>query len=678
MQNAKFSALQLNLLGAEVTLRQVCSASEVPQLIAGTVPAARSVHFLRVLFSQVRCLHPALICHLFFRLTFFLVFSLVLGRTSLAEPKPLGDSLPLFYFGPVVFIDTTGSSSFVFSSLSLFSSVADLSVTVAGSGPAEEAMETLSSTVSGKRSRPLVLEEQPCSKVSAMEPLPDLTFGRAFGSDENGGTDDTDDEDLETVRDSSSPRRGGYEVPRRTTLVVVDGPCSFQLVDPLGEFAGDTVKFLLTAKEACPEVAISRLSSTSSGLRFRVERGAEFAARFRAAAAFFSCSLSTPVAAPRTFDVPLRVPVDVPTDAVLADLREQFGSAVCSLRRLHATTDGSVDSSRPLPRVVAVVRGKEVADRVAEARLFGVVRLRDGAPRELDRVPQCFRCYAWGHRAVACTARRRCVRCGATDHDSSSCGRPRDERFCFRCDTAGHGVTWGGCPKRSEFLRTRKDGRPSAPPVPRSFTAVRVSEGRSFAVAAATPSPKPQRSPPRRRAAQAGVLSKEEAERAARMRDLAVRTREAKQQLETAVKERDEAREDRDALLSNKADGRFAAASKRVLGLRKRIRKLESQRDREGKSGAPSPQPERRGDDIVDLDAEQEVVQLYSPPRARVTLGRPTATEETANGVLQLVLRALQQVQALARLVSDPVAALAAMEAVSVCLTTLLSRCSLS
>ena len=48
---------------------------------------------------------------------------------------------------------------------------------------------------------------------------------------------------------------------------------------------------------------------------------------------------------------------------ILEDLRQSFGEDVRAVRRLHATTEGRVDQSRPLPVVVATV-GEETTSRL--------------------------------------------------------------------------------------------------------------------------------------------------------------------------------------------------------------------------------------------------------------------------------------------------------------------------
>lgn len=77
---------------------------------------------------------------------------------------------------------------------------------------------------------------------------------------------------------------------------------------------------------------------------------------------------------------------------------------------------------------------------------------------------------------------------------------------------------------------------------------------------------------------------------------------------------------------------------------------------------------------MVDLDASELTTHVRSPPLTRATLARAPPQDDS----LRLVLRTLEQLQALTQLTYDPAAALKAISAITQCLFALLSRSSLS
>lgn len=496
---------------------------------------------------------------------------------------------------------------------------------------------------------------------------------------------------------------------------------TLELVDPEKQF-GDTIAFILAAKSADPGLVISRIDSTSSGFRLRVRDGAAFRRAFANCAAFAGLELRTPVPPPRTFEVPLRVCASVPVERILDDLRNRFGPAVRNARRLHASTDGGVDKERPLPRVVVCVTGEDVAGRVASEPLFGALRARDGAPREVEEVAQCFRCFAWGHRAAACSARRRCIRCGATDHASSSCQRSREERRCFACG-GDHVVTWRGCPRKRAFLNERRRSRQLAVrPPPRTFVQREVQADRSFAAAAravvsrpaaagrpaaASRSARSDLEPTRRPAAAPASFALDQ-DPTPRLVDAPPRVstaqpsddlRRAYEGLNEAEHQRREAREDKAALLSHSADQRFRSASRRLSRARRRVRRLQDEAcpDARRDDNQPPPLPDYRTAVFVHTEPSPDAALLTavqaghedprssflepgflrslssrSPPRlgdlpAASAPDRPPA-QPSSSSSSQLALQVsdlLDKARALARLCPDQAAAFRLLESIN-------------
>ena len=155
------------------------------------------------------------------------------------------------------------------------------------------------------------------------------------------------------------------------------------------------------------------------------------------------------------------VPASVPIADIQEDLDRHLGGEghVKRVARLHARTDGDLDTERPIP-VISVTADPEVEERLKKWRLFDSLPLRVSARKFVDDgTPQCLRCFDWGHRTGSCGARRRCKACGDTSHSWAACpqrAEPATLQRCFAC-AGPHSVRWGGCPlKRREQERVRK------------------------------------------------------------------------------------------------------------------------------------------------------------------------------------------------------------------------------
>lgn len=242
---------------------------------------------------------------------------------------------------------------------------------------------------------------------------------------------------------------------------------------------------------------ISGVTKTTSGYLLRTFY--PLSVQRAAAQLGWTATITTKDDATRTRDYTIRgVPTAAPLDDLKADLAQHLGCPLDQLRirRLHASTEGAIDRERPIPVIVASVR-PGLADRLQTWRIFGSVPTRaDARPRKEVATPQCQRCFAWGHRAGACTARRRCAICGGTDHLRAACPkRPdtMDDRRCFQCGER-HFARYAGCPARREEERRVREALAPRPFPPAS----QVTQSRSFrdvAAAAPPPQPQPQRTP---------------------------------------------------------------------------------------------------------------------------------------------------------------------------------------
>ena len=259
----------------------------------------------------------------------------------------------------------------------------------------------------------------------------------------------------------------------------------FFLDDPEGVWKGKLVGLTLAIRDHLPDCQLEMLTPVAGGYRIRPRDVDGFESAFsKAKSAFGNVSLSRVSTPSRPVEVILRgVDPGFSCPEILEDLRSSFGQEIRAVRRLHASTEGKIDFTRPLPVVIVTV-GEECASQLkGGVKLFGVLNVRPSTPRAKAQVTQCSRCFAWGHRAAACTSRRRCIRCGSVDHVSQTCPEPAGVRKCFACK-GDHTVTYAGCPSSTAARRLMTSAltpaaknRQSGPSVPFS----RGTDGRSFA-----------------------------------------------------------------------------------------------------------------------------------------------------------------------------------------------------
>ncbi|KAJ0175544.1 hypothetical protein K1T71_008703 [Dendrolimus kikuchii] len=103
----------------------------------------------------------------------------------------------------------------------------------------------------------------------------------------------------------------------------------------------------------------------------------------------------------------------------------------------------------PLNLVLVVLdlspEGKKIFDL---EKVCGLSGLRVERPHEKHTLRQCHRCQLYGHSALHCQSRPRCVKC-LGDHGTSECTRTRDSPeppSCILCGQAGHPANYRGCP----------------------------------------------------------------------------------------------------------------------------------------------------------------------------------------------------------------------------------------
>ena len=461
------------------------------------------------------------------------------------------------------------------------------------------------------------------------------------------------------------------------------------------------VALLNTIREEIPHAVLDPFTQTREGYALRCRDAAAFRTAFAAnASAFGDVQLTSPPLRRPPVDVVLRgVDVAFSEEDILADLRFRLPERVKAVRRLHARTEGAIDRSRPIPVVVVTVEGEEAAAQLkGDICLFGVLRVRGGAAHEKQTLPQCRRCFAWGHRAGACRSKRRCIRCGAVDHDRDACPAPADVRRCFACE-GEHAVTYAGCPVHAKARRGQP--RPAATrlatPQREPFPA-KHRDGRSYADVAGQPDdwqvvltrkgrrqltnlPQQQQDPPRQQqqterrqpspqqhrapdAQQQPAVQPSAGERAEAMKTLAKRSR----LLHSCLREVEEEKT-RIQCVSRGAPNR--RRSRRLKVLRSREGKLRAQLTDVSLEREAVREASRKSAPEDEVEERPMETQPESPSVA--SRGLPVQPAEDLN-VSGAVCHCLRELQLLCRSLPEPAAALRAVDAVVSALLALVDR----
>ena len=172
------------------------------------------------------------------------------------------------------------------------------------------------------------------------------------------------------------------------------------------------------------------------------------------------------------------VPLAASEGDLLEDLRARLGlEFVAGVRRLHRPTEGppapggsvpvmAPDSSRPIPVIIVSVAEEKIG-QLRDWKVFGGLQPHvSSKPRATASMPQCPRCFVWGHRRGACKVRPRCAACGERSHFWDDCPvKPakEEDRRCFACG-GHHSVRYRGCPRRlEEEARVRAALHPPPP-----------------------------------------------------------------------------------------------------------------------------------------------------------------------------------------------------------------------
>lgn len=283
---------------------------------------------------------------------------------------------------------------------------------------------------------------------------------RSNGNPEHGATPTL----LRTVNRPASHSKAN---PNRDTS---SGPTpgTRLLVDHDGIWRSREAALLLTIRDNAPGVAVRSFTTRRNGYLISVTDVVALEVAVAVSHAFGNCTIERPTRPPRQMEVTLNVPTSIQTSDVVRDLRAHLGDNIRAARRLHNSTNGRIDRTRPLPRVVVSVLGEKTAEAVRQTSLFGVLVPPRSKPREIPQVTQCRRCFRLGHRSGTCTSLPRCIRCGSETHQSATCPTAREDVRCIGCE-GSHAVTWAGCPLRLRLARKmQKDaqatkGKPSLP-----------------------------------------------------------------------------------------------------------------------------------------------------------------------------------------------------------------------
>ena len=332
-------------------------------------------------------------------------------------------------------------------------------------------------------------ESPSCDSALLLEPLPQRRSRRQHPQSLAGSSPDrpptsrprrsSEAESDLPVEELELPERPPTSPPRRSSEA--EGSTPVKVVS-LSVYCGDAPRhgvavFLRQIRQHLDGATLEGIFITKDGYRIRTKFPDAVVLAVQKAFPRFEVKATPSPVVPK--DIMFRgVPSDISKSELEEDLKSWLQGAFISVRRLHALTEGNVDSERPLPVIVVRVDSQAV-ERARHWRLFDAVPVKPGPTRDAVLPVQCVRCWGWGHKVGACVAQRRCFHCGSRSHSGQECTRDRSTPFCFACK-GEHSVRWGGCSARkAEDLRVRSAfGRSQALPPGSSHPLRSVSDAR--------------------------------------------------------------------------------------------------------------------------------------------------------------------------------------------------------
>jgi PAX-interacting protein 1 len=140
----------------------------------------------------------------------------------------------------------------------------------------------------------------------------------------------------------------------------------------------------------------------------------------------------------------------IPIEDVKAAIKEQSGLEV-EAKRLE--TPRSKNKGYTLDIVMVTTEEKNVNELIKTRHVENMIV--KWSRMEKRDITQCYRCQQFGHVALNCLNKYRCVKC-KEDHGPKECKRtPNDkpeDAFCTNCQKKGHPASFRGCPKALEIL----------------------------------------------------------------------------------------------------------------------------------------------------------------------------------------------------------------------------------
>ncbi|KAG8178174.1 hypothetical protein JTE90_006312 [Oedothorax gibbosus] len=162
------------------------------------------------------------------------------------------------------------------------------------------------------------------------------------------------------------------------------------------------------------------------------------------------------------------IPADIPTDEILAELKEQN----IPVQRVHQLKKTVGAEKIPLPIYFVDVDRSDEGKKIYNVTEILNIKINVTSYKKGDNITQCHRCQRYGHGQNNCNNAARCVKCAGPHHTRECLHKTKmDTPKCALCG-GPHTANYRQCPKRPITVNRQGDPpqlpQPPAAPQPRT------------------------------------------------------------------------------------------------------------------------------------------------------------------------------------------------------------------
>lgn len=153
------------------------------------------------------------------------------------------------------------------------------------------------------------------------------------------------------------------------------------------------------------------------------------------------------------------LPLDTPPEEIEEELKENGFEVLKVVRMINYRT------KKPMPLFQVFLKVSDLAKKIFEVKNIFYYHVMIEPYVQVKRTIQCHNCQFYHHKQDNCHMRPRCVKCGASGHESRACPKSIDGQVkaedvqCANC-SGQHTASFRGCPKwpenRKKLLEARR------------------------------------------------------------------------------------------------------------------------------------------------------------------------------------------------------------------------------